>query len=339
MVRFTLFAIVSAVSGPLPGHASRSAAPPTDDAATIAAYRSLKDIDLRVERVVFRLTVANAPLCRDVVRRIGVVLIDTRQFAPALRSMVATTFALNGELGFEAVDPAGPGWQAGLRDGDELVAINGVALEDLLAGKSYPALTADRLKDVEARIDRAPDDAIDMTYVRNGVRHAAHIYSRQGCASTILVSPTPGKNASADGDSILITTGLARLAMDDTDLAIVLAHELAHNILRHRERLDQAGIDRGFGRMFGKNRRMIRQTEEEADRVSLYLLANAGYDFRRAPAFWLGPARHLDGGLFSDGTHPCPACRAKLLASEIERIERLPKGVLLRPPEIPVSQP
>ncbi|MBN8806921.1 MAG: M48 family metalloprotease [Sphingomonas sp.] len=307
--------------------------------ATATAYADLKRIDAQVDKAVFRLTVANAPLCNELVWRIGAVLTDIRQFPPAQRELVSAAFALDGEIGVETVEPEGPAWQAGLQDGDEMLAINGRRIADALAGNSFPVVTANRVKVVQSMIDQSASGAIDIEYRRHGVEYRTRIFAKRGCASSILVSSKSSKAASADGNSILISTGLVRLADKNDDLAVVLAHELAHNILHHRARLDKAGVDRGLGRMFGKSGRMIRETEEEADRLSLYLLANAGYDMSSAPAFWLGPARHLDGGLLSDGTHPCPKCRAKLMEAEIAKIEQMPKGAIRRPADLPLDQP
>ena len=47
---------------------------------------------------------------------------------------------------------------------------------------------------------------------------------------------------------------------------------------RHRVRLDAARVSRGFLGNFGRNARLIRETEVEADRLSVYLLERAGYD-------------------------------------------------------------
>ena len=90
---------------------------------------------------------------------------------------------------------------------------------------------------------------------------------------------------------------------DDADIAVVVAHELAHNILRHRARLDAAGISRGLFAEVGRNGRLIRRTEDEADLLGLHLLRNAGYDPASAPRFWRDHGGDVDGGLHGGGGH------------------------------------
>jgi hypothetical protein len=46
-------------------------------------------------------------------------------------------------------------------------------------------------------------------------------------------------------------------------------------MLRHRTRLDSGGVAYFLGN-FGRNARLIRETESEADRLSVYLLDRAG---------------------------------------------------------------
>src|SRR3546814_10543788 len=63
-------------------------------------------------------------------------------------------------------------------------------------------------------------------------------------------------------------------------VAAPIAHELAHNILRHRERLEAKGVNYGLLSGIGRNVGYFRQTELEADILSVSLLANANYDPR-----------------------------------------------------------
>ena len=101
---------------------------------------------------------------------------------------------------------------------------------------------------------------------------------------------------------------------------MLVAHELAHNILRHRARLAAAKVDTGIGAEFGRNRLLNRRTEDEADRLSVHLLRNAGYDPRLAVAFWRDEGPKVDGGLFRSRIYASATDRAKAIAAEIARI-------------------
>src|SRR3546814_7590243 len=61
-------------------------------------------------------------------------------------------------------------------------------------------------------------------------------------------------------------------------VAAPIAHELAHNILRQRERLEAKGVNYGLLSGIGRNVGYFRQTELEADILSVSLPANAHYD-------------------------------------------------------------
>ena len=60
------------------------------------------------------------------------------------------------------------------------------------------------------------------------------------------------------------------------------------------------------------------EAEIEADRLSLHLLANAGYDPQVAPALWRGVlGRQLDPGIFRSRIYASPEERARALQREI----------------------
>ena len=99
----------------------------------------------------------------------------------------------------------------------------------------------------------------------------------------------------------------------EPEFAAAVAHEFAHNLLRHRRLLDQKG--RSLGN--------VRLTEREADRLMPWLLANAGWEPAAALRFmerW-GP-RH-DGGLFRNRNHEGWDERAEAITAEVARVEAL----------------
>ena len=132
----------------------------------------------------------------------------------------------------------------------------------------------------------------------------------------------PGKrlNASADGTYVQLTTAVIDFVRNDDELALVIAHELSHNILKHREKLDAQGVSRGLFRSFGKNPGRIRATENEADRLALRLMHKAGFDIAVAPAFWDRFGRETSHGIFSDGTHASRKERVAIAEAEIAAI-------------------
>ena len=141
------------------------------------------------------------------------------------------------------------------------------------------------------------------------------VVGEMGCAYDAQVLPGPGLSASADGRHVFISAALVSYARSDDMLALVLGHEFAHDILRHRRRLDQVGY-RALGDL-GSTPASLKLAEREADYVGLYLTARAGYDIAQAPEFWRRfPA--ADGDL--SWSHPGAAERAASLAATRDEI-------------------
>jgi hypothetical protein len=75
-------------------------------------------------------------------------------------------------------------------------------------------------------------------------------------------------------------------------------------------------VSRGLLAGLGRNARLIRATEREADRLGVYLLARAGYDPHKALGFWLR-ARAAAPASDWDFTHPPWGQRLALVEAEI----------------------
>ena len=152
------------------------------------------------------------------------------------------------------------------------------------------------------------------TVRRDGKLSHAASPPRKGCRTLVEVWADDGLSARSDGRAVAVSYGFVE-SVSDNDIAVVLAHELAHAILEHRRRLSEAGVDKGFFGEFGKDRRLSRQAEIEADRLSVHLLANAGYDPEIAP-----PSGVPKSGARSAGD--CSAAGSIPLPKRGRRIER-----------------
>lgn len=297
------------------------AGPAHADATDRAALEALRAQDLRVATIAYRLASANVALCPDRTPLSGLLVHDARQYAPALRPEARALFDLGDGPGVLAVVPGSPAARAGLRPNDRLRAIGGVALAIATADARAPA-SYDGTGATIAALDRDyAAGPVRLSIMRAGTARDITLAPVQGCATQVQLIPSRKLNASADGRYVTITTAIADYASTDDELAVVIAHEMAHNVLRHSERLDAQGVSRGLLRSFGKNRGRIRATEEEADRFGLYLLARAGYDMAAAPAFWTRFGRQHGLGIFADGTHPGERSRVAALEATTAEIE------------------
>jgi predicted Zn-dependent protease len=138
------------------------------------------------------------------------------------------------------------------------------------------------------------------------------------------------------GGKAAVYTGILKYTRNETGLAVVLGHEVAHAIARHgNERMSQGLLAQmggvalsvalsensaatrnlfmqayGAGAAVGLLLPYSRLHESEADRIGLTLMARAGYDPREAVPFW--QRMNEQGGQRPPeflSTHPAPASR------------------------------
>lgn len=267
----------------------------------------LRQQDARLAVVADRMLSANAQLCRQLGPISGMVLHSSDQY----RGSVAGNAFANGPIAVELVVPGSAAQRAGVQAGDGILAIDGQPTAALVKQDNQP------LRDSAYAALGMLAGEFDLTISRGGQQQNVRIEAPQGCRALVEIRSENGLNARSDGRVIQINYGLAAAA-NDNELAVVFAHEMGHLVLEHRRRLEAAGVEKGFFGEFGKNRRLNRQVEVEADQISVHLLANAGYDPAIAPAFWRSKlGRRAGGGLFRSSTYASPEARADLVEREI----------------------
>jgi hypothetical protein len=281
------------------------------------ALLELRQLDRRMALIANRMIVANAPLCENRMPATGMVIHALAQYAPELRETARAVFDFESPLAVEAVTAGSPAESAGVRPGDGLVAINGQPVAARAADSSVSSASRDA---AERRLASLPPDRpIELSLVRAGKPLAATIRPESACRTRFEVSTQINTIAQSDGETIQIDADFLQ-RYDDDALAVIMAHELAHTVLRHRERLERAGVSKGLLAEFGRNGRLNRRAEDEADILSVSLLRNAGFDPEIAPRFWRKLGGRLQFALFGGGTHASPKARARAMAAEIARI-------------------
>ena len=299
----------------------------SDEALRLAA---LTDLDQRVARVAWRLSEANAALCPVVRQSAGWALHSARQYSLALRPHAIGRFGLRGDLPGVLAAPSGsPAAEAGLRTGDLLVAVGGVPLRvgDARAEASWEGLAANvRIVD-----DALADGSTTFTVERGPETLEVVVEPRRACGYEVQLNPSDELNARADGRRLFISTALAGFAQSDDELALILGHELAHHVLRHRHWNDAGGAarqtnDDAWGGDGGEG-----GAEQQADRVGLYLLARAGFDPAVAAPFWRRFGESNWRVRFPQIGHASAGSRARALEEVQREIEakRRVGGVLL----------
>ena len=287
----------------------------TDDTALFGAMR---DADLRLATIAWRLATANAAICPDRAPTPGIVVHAIDQYDPGVRKQLPAIFGFEGPVAVEAVVPGSAAARAGVQANDTIEAVDGKPFVVNPAGASQ-ANTATR-DAAQRQIAAEPADRpLRLTLLRHGQKREVTVAAQPGCRSRFEMLMGPGLTASADGDIVQIGSRFFE-RFDDRMIAVVVAHEFSHNILHHRDRLDAAGVKRGLLSEFGRNGRLFRQTETEADLLGVILMRNAGYDPQDAVRFWREHGGEVDGGIFRSRTHPSSSARADAVAAEIAAI-------------------
>ena len=278
-----------------------------------AGLAALAAADARLAAVAWRLQIRNRDLCSDVRALPGFTVHALSQYPPADRALVARHFGLGGYPVVLAVAPGSAAERVGLMPGDAIVAIDDVQVTADGWGRArYDAVAA--VEDaIETALARPP---ATLTVQRSGKSAEIALSGDAGCASRVQLVPGGSLNAGADGRYVEITGKMFDFVATDDELAAVTAHELAHNILRHRER-----------------RTPSRQAETEADRLSVWLVARAGYDVDAVTAVWSRLRVRTDLGIFSDFSHPRWKGRLARLAAAVVTVKaQRAAGEALVPP-------
>lgn len=297
----------------------------------VAAYRALIAQDLRLAATGYRLVSANAAHCSRKERNPGWVIHDVAQYPG--REIAVQAFGFATPIQIAALVKGGPADLAEIKAGDGFLGLDKVLLDwtSLPVGKTG----YERMHSFKKLLDEKWRDkpSMSLQLSRDGRTVAVTLAPPLVCRSDFQIDTDDGLDAGADGEIVRITYGMMRYANDDAELAAIVAHELSHNILRHREKLNIQGVDRGLGRFLGKSRKAILATEIEADQLSVWLMANAGFEPKAALRFWERYGRQYGQGIFSEGTHMRWKSRVKLMQTQIDLMAQTElQAGSLRPP-------
>lgn len=269
--------------------AAPCAAQPVDD---------LQQADALVQTIGWKLSHANARFCPHGAPGIGLLLGDVQTFAdPALARQA---YGLSGDVAVAAVAAGSPAEAAGLAANVVVTAVDGVPIGPAPRKGSW-----DRVWALQSRLEQAAarDGKVSLTLASGRVVTVDGVPS---CAVRFILDDAKD-NAGATRSQVRIgREALDQLGRDEAMVAAVLSHELAHAALDHETLL-------GPGR---RPAAAVRSTEREADRLSVWIMANAGYP----PEAALRMIRLIQprGLLVIPGpSHGKASTRAKDMAAEI----------------------
>lgn len=274
-------------------------------------FVALRAADTRLAAIAERLATANVAMCDRRSPALGMVLHGIRQYRPSARAAARMVFNFIAPVSVEAVVPGSGAERGGVVANDGLLAIGGQAFT--VSTDMSTLGSEDRDRAVAALDVLAPDQPITLTMKRGQHSIDLTVVPRAACRSHFEIVMGKGFDAQADGIHVQLGEKFFE-GLSDEEIAVVVAHELAHNILHHRDRLDAARVSWGLASEFGRSARLFRETEDQADALSVYVLENAGYDPFAPGRFWRAYANKVSfEGILRSRTHSSGKARARAM--------------------------
>ena len=156
------------------------------------------------------------------------------------------------------------------------------------------------------------------------------------------------------GGKIVVYEGILPITKDETGLAVVLGHEVAHAVAKHaNERMSQQMLQQyggaalgvalsgtsstvqtvansvyGLGAEYGVMLPYSRKQELEADKLGLIFMAMAGYNPQEAEGFWTRMSNKSGGASVAEfqSTHPSDETRIKKIREALPEAMKYYKG-------------
>lgn len=274
----------------------------------IEAVRALQADDARINDIGYRLITANAPFCEERRPATGLLLADAGSYRSP--QDIRAVLGLTGDFAVQAVALGSPAAQAGIVAGAEVFAIDGSPPAAL--AKFTPGGTG-RINALHERIETAVEGTREVR-----LRLAGRDIALRGVSACHVhfELTTNGKGAQAGDGLVQVSRPMLAETRSDDEAAFVMAHETAHIVLGHQARRRAAG----------KARAVVLDTEREADRIAVWLMANAGYDSVVAPGFLRRRRAKGLAALFPEPFHDRAGTRARLVEAEIVAMKAVPAG-------------
>jgi hypothetical protein len=275
-------------------------------------------------------------LCgRQVAPTLGVAYANRESFNPAIQPAADELLGFDEHLKVTRVVEGSPAAKAGLQIGDVLTSLGGRAAPmGPGAGEAFAALV---------RALPVGGHPVALAVERAGVAQQLAVTPELICDFAVTVMASDEVNAYTNGRTLRVMSGLLGMVVSDDELALVLAHEVGHNIMNHimvqkweamggavagammdilagasgvdtQGRFTRAGIEAGA-------RRHSMARERQADYVGLYVMARAGYNIEVAPQLWRRMAALMPRSTKTMPTHPAPPERIAAMERTVAEIK------------------
>jgi Zn-dependent protease with chaperone function len=292
-----------------------------------AGESTLRRADLRVAKIAYRLALAGRSLCPAPSPLTGMLFHHLAEYEVKDRALMVARYGLDRGPGVLSVIAGSPAARAGLVAGDVLLGVNGTSFPSptAIAAVRERSVWRPRLEATERQLEDAlRRGAADLLVLRQGRELHLRLDSLPACLGRVRLARSDQTNAFATGTYVVMTTAMLDYVRNDDELAVVLGHEMAHDILGHPATRSEEGVLAGLG-IHASN---IWKREADADRFGLRLMAAAGYNLDAAIPFWRRYLGKFDWFPQIFRSHPSLGARERIAADEIEAIRA---GLPFRP--------
>ena len=262
---------------------------------------------------------------------LGLILANEHSAFEKIREEVNNSLDLGPKLKIVSTGKDTPAARAGMLAGDTILEING---NQINGGK-------DAYQNYAKQISNEYQEKYTIKVLRNGEFKNFDVKSEERCRFNFVVDLDNNTfNAFANGEIMVFSLRMAKWLMtDETGAAIVFAHELGHNANKHvQDKMDNAAAGALLGLLFGVYVGLPQdmmevgmdigasaysvEYENEADYLSMYILALSGYDLDKAVEFWRRFAIEVPNSIYSTGgSHPSTSERFLRMEATIKEIK------------------
>lgn len=275
------------------------------------SIRAMAVEEVRLGTILYRIASANAGACAKPEVITGLVVHDLTRYERNIRPAISQAFSIKTGFGVLGIVPGSAAADAGLRTDDEILTVGPYTVATSAAEiqpRSYR-----RTEQFYAAIQKALtyNNETELLVRRAGSFVKVPLRAKFGCGGKMALTSSSARNAWSDGKHVVVTTGMTDFSRSDDEIAFVIAHEMAHNILGHSR------SDRRAREIFGFAR--IRQGEIQADAYAVRLMSNAGYHPAGGIAFLENARRRLWWNISLD--HPGFGQRIKIITTAMRSIQ------------------
>ncbi len=246
----------------------------------------------RLYTVGWPILIAGLPLCHDRTRwSIGAFYANKFDFTDEMRDAAISYLDMGDVPKVHTIISESPAALSGLDVGDVILRIND---KEAPVGEGATTKLSEIIKE-----ELKEGNEISLQIRHDGIQETLNIPPVKICDYPMLVVNKDDVNAFADGNNIFVNQGMMDFADTDQELSLVVAHELAHNSMRHIDAKKTnfvigllfdvllaglTGVD--FGIRGATANAYSQDFEAEADYVGMYIMARADMEIENAPDFW-----------------------------------------------------